>query len=141
MAACALRNLVHGFLHNVWHRIRMGICRHRCLVIHTGVLPQTSHDRMLRVETKLTEFVEILPRENRFHRGVANRADGTHCTGCAGAIEPMHKWHRGPQRSDVGHNTQVHDLLRIAATQQSTICGPHGHDVRMATEDGQSLLR
>mmetsp|Transcript_158876 Transcript_158876/g.509459 ORF Transcript_158876/g.509459 Transcript_158876/m.509459 type:complete len:433 (+) Transcript_158876:385-1683(+) len=136
---CKHSHLVHGVLHDLRHDIVVLVRGHCGLVVGLRILAHAAHDWMLRVQAAPAESFEFIPRHERLHGAVRDRTHVLDDTRGTSAVKEMDEGHRGLDRREVGHEAQVHHLLRVVRREQGTTGGAHSHDIRVVAEDGQRL--
>ena len=141
VGAQLLIDLVHVLLHNVGQGVVVGVAGLTMLEENIAVLVRAAHVGALRIQGVLAErgngvhvahFLQIVVIP---HGNLLDLVRG------AEAVEEVDEGNAALDGGQMGHGSQIHNLLGIVLAQHGKAGLTAGHDVGVITEDVQSVRR
>ena len=136
-----LVDLPHVLLHHVRKRIIILVPGLVDLEEDVGILGRTAQDRMLRVQSTGAERGQGVHVHHVLQVLIVPHLHFLDLVGGAEAIEEVQEGHPATDGRQMGHSTQIHDLLGVVAAQHGVAGGAAGHHIAVVSEDGQCMGR
>ena len=132
-------DLAHILFHDVRQRVVVGVAGLAVLEEDIAVLVRAPHVGPLGVQCVLAERVHRVHVAHFLQVVVIPHGHLLDLVGGAEAVEEVHEGNAALNGGQMGHGTQVHDLLDVALAQQGEAGLAAGHDVGVVAEDVQRV--
>ena len=110
------------------------------LVVDVGALHGGTHHRVLRVHGDGVIVLQRLTVQQLLHLVQIDDLDLLDLVAGAEAVVEVDEGYTGLDGGQVGHGSQIHDLLHAAGGHHSDAGGTAAHDILMVTEDVVGVL-
>ena len=104
---------------------------------NVSVFMRTSHVRMLRIESVVSECLYSIHIAHFLKIIIIPYSNLLDFMGCSETIEEVDEWNLSADCGKVGHRRKIHDFLYVAFTKHCETCLAASHNVAVVSEDVQ----